>query len=59
MSKNLIFGEKAKNVTIKLYSWEKIPVKNYIKLLRVEKRKEIGEKNVRGTNTNCKRQELG
>lgn len=41
MSKNLVFGEKAKNVTMKLYSWEKALVKAYIKVLRLKKRKEI------------------
>lgn len=32
--KKAIFGEIAKNVTIKLYSWEKPLVKAYIKQLR-------------------------
>lgn len=48
MSKNLVFGEKAKNVTMKLYSWEKVLVKAYIKVLRQKKRKEI--QNARGQN---------
>lgn len=41
MSKNLVFGEAAKLVTIRLYSWEKAPVKAYIKELRAQKRREI------------------
>ena len=41
MSKNLVFGERAKNVTMKLYSWEKALVKAYIKMLRDRKKKEI------------------
>lgn len=41
MSKNLVFGEKAKLVTIRLYSWEKALVRAYIKLLREQKKKEI------------------
>lgn len=41
MSKNLVFGEKAKNVTIKLYSWEKAIVKSFIKTIRKEKKEEI------------------
>lgn len=41
MSKNLVFGEKAKNVTIKLYSWEKVIVKNFIKAIRKQKKEEI------------------
>lgn len=41
MSKNLIFGEKAKCVTMRLYSWEKALVKAFIKALRAKKRKEI------------------
>lgn len=44
MSKNLVFGEKAKNVTIKLYSWEKAIVKNFIKALRKQKKEEILKK---------------
>lgn len=50
MSKNLIFGEKAKLVSIRLYSWEKALVKAYIKLIRNKKREELKgvEKNVRG-----------
>ena len=46
MSKNLVFGEPAKLVTIRMYSWEKPLVKEFIKNLRIKKRKEI-EKNVR------------
>ena len=41
MSKNLIFGEKAKLVTMRLYSWEKALVKAYIKVLRDKKKKEL------------------
>lgn len=41
MSKNLVFGEKAKNYTFKLYSWEKVLVKAYIKLIREKKKKEL------------------
>ena len=48
MSKNLVFGEKAKNVTIKLYSWEKALVKAYIKVLRIKKRKEIEKEKKNG-----------
>lgn len=61
MSKNLVFGEKAKNVTIKLYSWEKALVKAYIKVLRDKKRKELGKekKDVRRRDVNGKRQKLG
>lgn len=41
MSKNLIFGEKAKCVTMRLYSWEKALVRAYVKMLRAKKREEI------------------
>lgn len=41
MSKNLVFGEKAKNATFKLYSWEKALVRAYLKLIRDRKRQEI------------------
>lgn len=41
MSKNLVFGEPAKAVTIRLYSWEKKLVKEFIKLLRKKKREEL------------------
>ncbi len=41
MSKNLVFGEKAKCVTMRLYSWEKALVKAYIKKIRDKKRKEM------------------
>ena len=41
MSRNLVFGEAAKNVTMKLYSWEKEDVKTYIKNLRKNKKKEL------------------
>ena len=44
MSKNLVFGEKAKNHTIKLYSWEKSLVKEFLKKIRDKKRKEIRRK---------------
>ena len=61
MSKNLVFGEKAKLVTMRLYSWEKALVKAYIKVLRLNKRKEIEKekKNVRGQNIRSKRQKMG
>lgn len=62
MSKNLIFGEKAKLVTIRLYSWEKALVKAYIKLIRDKKRKEIlvkEKKNVRRKDLRSKSKELG
>ena len=32
--KKAVFGEVAKNVTFKLYSWEKEMVKNYLKNIR-------------------------
>ena len=61
MSKNLVFGEKAKNVTIKLYSWEKALVKAYIKTLRAAKRLELGKekKNDNRRNRDSKGKELG
>ncbi len=62
MSKNLIFGEKAKLVTIRLYSWEKALVKAYIKLIRDKKRKEIlvkEKKNVTRKDLRSKSKELG
>ena len=61
MSKNLVFGEKAKQVTIRLYSWEKALVKAYIKVLRIKKRKEIEKekKNANRTNTRSKGKKLG
>ena len=61
MSKNLVFGEKAKNVTIKLYSWEKALVKAYIKPLRAAKRLELGKekKNDNRRNRDSKGKELG
>lgn len=61
MSKNLVFGEKAKNVTMKLYSWEKALIKAYIKFLRDKKRKELGKekKDVRRRDVNGERQKLG
>lgn len=54
MSKNLVFGEHAKNVTIKLYSWERAMVRAYIKLIREKKKAELlkkeKQKNVRRRN---------
>jgi len=44
MSRNLIFGEHAKLITLRLYSWEKILVKEYIKLIREKKKKELSKK---------------
>ena len=41
MSKNLVFGEKAKIVTMRLYSWEKEMVRAFLKKIRSEKKKEI------------------
>ena len=61
MSKNLIFGEKAKLVTMRLYSWEKALVKAYIKVLRAKKRKEIlvkEKKNVTRKDLRCKSKKL-
>lgn len=61
MSKNLIFGEKAKCVTMRLYSWEKALVKAYIKVLRAKKRKEIlvkEKKNVTRKDLRCKGKKL-
>lgn len=61
MSKNLIFGEKAKLVTMRLYSWEKALVKAYIKTLRAAKRLELGKekKNDIRRNRNSKGKKLG
>lgn len=61
MSKILIFGEKAKCVTMRLYSWEKALVKAYIKVLRAKKRKEIlvkEKKNVTRKDLRCKSKKL-
>ena len=41
MSKNLIFGEKAKLISFRLYSWEKALVRDFIKKIREQKKKEI------------------
>lgn len=41
MSKNLVFGEKAKMCSIRLYSWEKTLVRNFIKKLREQKKQEL------------------
>ena len=46
MSKNLVFGEKAKMKCFRLYSWETALVRAYIKHIREKKKKEI--KNVKG-----------
>lgn len=62
MSKNLVFGEKAKIVTLRLYSWEKALVKAYIKVLRAKKREEIlvkEKKNVTRKDLRCKSKKLG
>ena len=40
MPKKPIYGECAKMFSYRLYSWEKGPVKEFIKKLRIEKRKE-------------------
>lgn len=42
--KGLIFGEKAKKVTLTLYSWEVDKVKMFIKTLRNLKRIELKQK---------------
>ena len=44
MSKNLVFGEKAKLVTMRLYSWEKSKVKEFLKEIRKNKKIEIEKK---------------
>lgn len=41
MGRRKVFEEYAKNVTMKLYSWEKEPVKQFIKRLREEKLKSL------------------
>lgn len=41
MPKKPIFGECAAIVSLRLYSWEKKPVKEFIKELRLKKRKEL------------------
>lgn len=41
MSKNLVFGEKAKLTTMRMYSWEKALVKAFLKKIRDSKRKEL------------------
>lgn len=41
MPKKPIFGELAKLVSLRLYSWEKEPVKEYIKKMRDKKKKEL------------------
>lgn len=43
MPRRAIFGETAKIVTIRMYSWEKKPVKEYLKALRAEKKRELVE----------------
>lgn len=62
MSKNLVFGEKAKLVTMRMYSWEKALVRAYLKLIRDKKRKEIlvkEKKNVTRKDLRSKSKELG
>lgn len=63
MSKNLVFGEKAKNATFKLYSWEKALVRAYLKLIRDRKRQEIlvkkEKKNDARRNPKSKSKKLG
>lgn len=62
MSKNLVFGEKAKLVTVRMYSWEKALVRAYLKLIRDKKRKEIlvkEKKNVTRKDLRSKSKELG
>lgn len=41
MSKNLVFGERAKLTTMRMYSWEKALVKAFLKKIRNRKRKEL------------------
>lgn len=41
MPRKAIFGEIAKLVTMRMYSWEKKPVKEYLRALRTEKKKEL------------------
>ena len=41
MPRKAIFGEVAKLVTMRMYSWEKKPVKEYLKMLRREKKREL------------------
>ena len=41
MPKKPIFGEHAMPYSCRLYSWEKEPVKEFIKKLRDKKRKEL------------------
>lgn len=63
MSKNLVFGEKAKNTTFKLYSWEKALVRAYLKLIRDRKKQEIlvkkEKKNDARRNSKSKGNKLG
>lgn len=57
MSKNLVFGERAKLVTMRLYSWEKLLVKAYIKTIRAKKKKELEKESkngIRGQNISSK-----
>lgn len=42
--RRLEFGEKAKNYTIKMYSWEPPLVKEYLKKIREEKLEELKQK---------------
>ena len=61
MSKNLVFGEKAKITTFRLYSWERPLIKAYIKIIRANKRKELerGDYEFSRRNTDSQRQKLG
>ena len=61
MSKNLVFGEKAKLVTMRMYSWEKALVRAYLKLIRDKKRIELEKekKDVTRKDLRSKSKELG
>jgi len=59
MSKNLVFGEKAKNATFKLYSWEKALVRAYLKLIRDRKKQEIRSTKNDARNPKRKGKKLG
>ena len=41
MPKKPIFGELAKLVSLRLYSWEKEPVKEFIKKMRDKRKKQL------------------
>lgn len=54
MSKNLVFGEKAKLVSFRLYSWEKALVRAFIKTIRAKKRKQIEKEKKNDTRQNIR-----